>query len=32
MRGYFVRDADGNVTSVHVGGRLATRVRESVPA
>jgi CubicO group peptidase (beta-lactamase class C family) len=32
MRGYFVRDADGNVDSVHVGGRLATRVKESVPA
>jgi CubicO group peptidase (beta-lactamase class C family) len=32
MRGYFVRDADGNVDSVHVGGRLATRVKEPVPA
>ena len=32
MRGYFVRDADGNVESVHVGGRLATRVKERVPA
>ena len=32
MRGYFVRDADGSVSSVHVGGRLATRVKESVPA
>jgi CubicO group peptidase (beta-lactamase class C family) len=32
MRGYFVRDADGAVESVHVGGRLATRVRTAVPA
>jgi CubicO group peptidase (beta-lactamase class C family) len=32
MRGYFVRGADGNVESVHVGGRLATRVKEHVPA
>lgn len=32
MRGYFIRDADGNVESVHVGGRLATRVKESVGA
>jgi hypothetical protein len=26
MKGYFVRDASGAVTGVHVGGRLATRV------
>jgi hypothetical protein len=26
MRGYFQRDADGHVTGVHLGGRLATRV------
>jgi CubicO group peptidase (beta-lactamase class C family) len=32
MRGYFVRNDDGTVDSVHVGGRLATRVKESVPA
>ena len=32
MRGYFVRGADGNIESVHVGGRLATRVKENVPA
>lgn len=25
MRGYFVRDADGRIEAVHVGGRLATR-------
>jgi CubicO group peptidase (beta-lactamase class C family) len=28
MRGYFVRSDDGAVESVHVGGRLATRVAE----
>ncbi len=32
MRGYFVRDADGNIESVHVGGRLATRVKANVGA
>ena len=32
MRGYFVRDADGNIESVHVGGRLATRVRQHATA
>ena len=32
MRGYFVRDTDGNVESVHIGGRLATRAKEHVPA
>jgi hypothetical protein len=26
MRGYFSRDAEGNVDGVHLGGRLATRV------
>ena len=26
MRGYFVRDDDGAVKAVHVGGRLATKV------
>ncbi|HZU73029.1 MAG TPA: serine hydrolase domain-containing protein [Acidimicrobiales bacterium] len=26
MKGYFNRDADGTVTGVHLGGRLATRV------
>jgi CubicO group peptidase (beta-lactamase class C family) len=25
MKGYFVRDADGKIEAVHVGGRLATR-------
>lgn len=25
MKGYFVRDADGNIEAVHAGGRLATR-------
>jgi len=25
MKGYFARDADGTVTGVHLGGRLATR-------
>ena len=29
MKGYFVRTADGAVESVHVGGRLATRVTEA---
>lgn len=32
MRGYFVRGDDGTVEAVHVGGRLATRVKEAVPA
>ena len=31
MKGYFVREADGHVSGVHLGGRLATRVA-SVPA
>lgn len=26
MRGYFERDADGRVSGIHMGGRLATRV------
>jgi hypothetical protein len=30
MKGYFVRDSDGNVEAVHLGGRLATRTE--VPA
>jgi hypothetical protein len=30
MRGYFVRSAEGDIESVHVGGRLATRVAEVV--
>jgi CubicO group peptidase (beta-lactamase class C family) len=25
MKGYFIRDADGRISGVHVGGRLATR-------
>ena len=29
MKGYFVRTPDGAVESVHVGGRLATRVTEA---
>ena len=32
MKGYFVRDADGAVESVHVGGRLATKVAGSTDA
>jgi hypothetical protein len=28
MKGYFTRDADGQVTGVHLGGRLATRVAD----
>jgi CubicO group peptidase (beta-lactamase class C family) len=32
MRGYFTRDGSGKVDGVHLGGRLATRVRETVPA
>lgn len=32
MKGYFVRDANGNIESAHIGGRLATRIKESVPA
>ncbi len=31
MRGYFARDNEGNVTGVHLGGRLASRVA-AVPA
>ena len=31
MKGYFVRDASGTVESIHVGGRLASRVA-AVPA
>jgi CubicO group peptidase (beta-lactamase class C family) len=31
MRGYFSRDADGQVNGVHLGGRLATRVKDTVP-
>ena len=30
MKGYFVRDTEGNVESVHVGGRLATRTGSPV--
>jgi CubicO group peptidase (beta-lactamase class C family) len=30
MKGYFARDASGNVEAIHVGGRLATRTK--VPA
>jgi CubicO group peptidase (beta-lactamase class C family) len=26
MRGYFVRDASGKISGIHIGGRLATRV------
>ena len=26
MRGYFARDAEGKISAVHVGGRLATRI------
>ena len=26
MRGFFTRDANGKIVSVHVGGRTATRV------
>ncbi len=29
MRGYFTRDAGGRVDGVHLGGRLATRVRST---
>jgi CubicO group peptidase (beta-lactamase class C family) len=29
MKGYFVRNPEGGVQSVHVGGRLATKVAES---
>jgi CubicO group peptidase (beta-lactamase class C family) len=32
MRGYFSRDADGHVNGVHLGGRLATKVKDAVPA
>jgi len=27
MKGYFARDAAGRITGVHIGGRMATRVR-----
>jgi CubicO group peptidase (beta-lactamase class C family) len=30
MKGYFVRDSDGSIESVHVGGRLATKVARSI--
>lgn len=29
MKGYFTRDAEGNVDAIHLGGRLATRVGRS---
>ena len=29
MKGYFVRSPDGAVESVHVGGRLATRITDA---
>ena len=32
MKGYFVRGSSGDVESVHVGGRLATRAKDPVPA
>jgi hypothetical protein len=32
MKGYFVRGPSGDVESVHVGGRLATRIKDPVPA
>ena len=32
MLGYFVRDEAGNVSGMHVGGRMATRVRETASA
>jgi len=31
MKGYFTRDADGKVSGVHLGGRLATRPDVSAP-
>jgi CubicO group peptidase (beta-lactamase class C family) len=30
MKGFFVRSEDGTIGSVHVGGRLATRVAETI--
>jgi hypothetical protein len=32
MKGYFVRGTDGRIESVHVGGRLATRVAQASDA
>lgn len=32
MKGYFVRDASGRLSGVHLGGRLATRAAEPAPA
>lgn len=32
MRGYFARNADGDVDGVHLGGRLATKVKSAAPA
>jgi CubicO group peptidase (beta-lactamase class C family) len=32
MRGYFARDTEGHVNGVHLGGRLATKVKDAVPA
>ena len=31
MRGYFARDDDGNITGVHVGGRMAMKVEGPLP-
>jgi CubicO group peptidase (beta-lactamase class C family) len=32
MKGYFVRGDSGDVEAIHIGGRLATRTKEPVPA
>ena len=32
MKGYFARDASGEITAVHVGGRLAAKMESPVPA
>ena len=32
MKGYFARGEDGTVSGVHVGGRLAAKVKDPVPA
>lgn len=32
MKGYFSRNENGEIDAVHVGGRLATRVKEPAPA
>ncbi|MFN2593926.1 MAG: serine hydrolase domain-containing protein [Actinomycetota bacterium] len=32
LKGYFVRNESGEIEAVHVGGRLATKIKDAVPA